>query len=176
MNISPPPPNYRASYGPGTSKVKPNYSIRNLLSETTCDVNLSQITLFIHSETTMLINNCRIFKIEHRSVIDKTRAAYALIRMWYIRSLVTIKCHLFYIGSTIRNLHDRIREHLTKPTSSAFNHLAACNNSTDNPINVLIVRDADPMNLRLKEAFHISKLKPQINSREECNELKDLLF
>ena len=43
------------------------------------------------------------------------------------------KCHLFYIGSTNRqNLHDKIHEHLTKPTSSAFKHLAACNNSTDN--------------------------------------------
>ena len=90
------------------------------------------------------------------------------------------KCHLFYIGSTIRqNLHDKIHEHLTKPTSSAFEHLAACNNSTDNSTNVLIIgRDAEPGNLRmrLKEAFHIDKVKPQINSREECNELKDLLF
>jgi len=48
---------------------------------------------------------------------------------------------------------------------------------TDNPISVLIItRDIDPINLRLKEAFHINKQKPQINSREESNELKHLLF
>ena len=42
------------------SKVKPNYTIRNSLPGTTCDVNLSQTTLFA---ATMLINNCRVLKI-----------------------------------------------------------------------------------------------------------------
>ena len=41
-------------------KVKPNYTIRNSLPGTTCDINLSQITLFT---ATMLINNCRVFKV-----------------------------------------------------------------------------------------------------------------
>ena len=68
------------------------------------------------------------------------------------------KCHLFYIGSTIRNLHDRIHEHLSKPASSVFKHLAACDNSTDNPINILIIaRDMDSTNLRLKEALYVNK-------------------
>ena len=34
----------------------------------------------------------------------------------------------------------------------------------------------DPVKLRLLEALEIRKLKPEINSREECAELKDLLF
>ena len=42
------------------SKVKPNYTIRNSLPGTTCDVNLSNTTLFA---ATMLINNCRVLKI-----------------------------------------------------------------------------------------------------------------
>ena len=40
--------------------VKPNYAIRNSLPGTTCDVNLSQTTLFT---ATMLINNRRVLKI-----------------------------------------------------------------------------------------------------------------
>ena len=42
------------------SKVKPNYTIRNSLPGSICDINLSQITLFT---ATMLMNNCRVFKI-----------------------------------------------------------------------------------------------------------------
>ena len=34
----------------------------------------------------------------------------------------------------------------------------------------------DPVNLRHLEALKIRKLKPEINSREECAKLKDLLF
>ena len=40
--------------------MKLNYTIRNLLPGTTCDVNLSQTTLFT---ATMLINNCSVLKI-----------------------------------------------------------------------------------------------------------------
>ena len=36
------------------------------------------------------------------------------------------KCHLFYIGSPVRNLPDRVHEHLSKQVSSVFKHLAAC--------------------------------------------------
>ena len=46
----------------------------------------------------------------------------------------------------------------------------------ENRISVKIVaRETDPVNLRLKEAFYIRKQKPEINSREECSELTDLL-
>ena len=47
----------------------------------------------------------------------------------------------------------------------------------ENRISVKIVtRETDPVNLRLKEAFYIREQKPEINSREECSELSDLLF
>ena len=40
----------------------------------------------------------------------------------------------------------------------------------------IVARETDPVNLRLKEAFCIRKQKPEIDSREECSELTDLLF
>ena len=50
--------------------------------------------------------------------------------------------------------------------------------SSDN-INIkteIITRDKDPVNLRLREAYHICNKQPYINSCEECSELADLLF
>ena len=74
-------------------------------------------------------------------------------------------------------MHDRIKEHLTKPASSVFKYLTSCDNNTRTAISLkIIATDSDPINLRLKEAFYIEKEKPQISSREECNELSDLLF
>ena len=77
----------------------------------------------------------------------------------------------------MRNIHDRIKEHLTKPASSVFKHLVSCNNNISPVISMKIVaRDTDPVNLCLKEALYVKKERPQINSREECNELSNLLF
>ena len=84
------------------------------------------------------------------------------------------QCHDNYIGSTIRNLHDRVKEHLTQTcTSSVFNHLNACqrNNSDLNITAEVITSDPDAVNLRLQEAIYIRKHKPQVNSREEYSEL-----
>ncbi len=86
------------------------------------------------------------------------------------------KCKEIYIGSTIRKLHDRIKEHLNTNKSSVYKHLTACKSSYQNIQVKIITRDNDNVNLRLKEAFHIRKEKPKINSREEYAELADLLL
>ena len=65
----------------------------------------------------------------------------------------------------MKNIHDRIKEHLTKPASSVFKHLISCDSSIRNAISVkIIAKDTDPVKLRLKIALHIKKEKPQINS------------
>ena len=84
---------------------------------------------------------------------------------------------LHSFGSTIRFLHDRIKEHLSQLASSVFKHLNNCQNNVKDAINMTIIaKDTDPVNLRLKEAVYIKKEKPQLNSREERNEVTDLLF
>ena len=85
-----------------------------------------------------------------------------------------LTCNHFYIGSSIRPLHTRIKEHLTQATSSVFQHLNRCNGSTFTT--EVLAQDKDPANLRLKEAMLIKQLRPSINSREEQDELADFLF
>lgn len=83
-----------------------------------------------------------------------------------------------YIGSTTPFIHDRVRELLNNDNSSVKKHILTCyrtinNESIDAKI---ILHENDPVNLRLFEAFYIRKYKPELNSREECIELRDLLF
>ena len=88
-------------------------------------------------------------------------------------------CHLIYIGRTIRNLHDRVKEHVTRPASSIYKHFAAhhkIDNINDGITVTIIAKERDPVNLRLKEAYYIRKLRPEINNREERSELTELLF
>ena len=83
-------------------------------------------------------------------------------------------CNQHYIGSTIRFIHDRVREHLNNDNSSVKKHLSQCQNKG---IEIKsIVLENNPVNLRLLEAFYIQKYKPTMNSREECSEFADLLF
>ena len=88
---------------------------------------------------------------------------------------VTCKqCQSSYIGSTIRHLHDRIKEHFNDPKSSVFSHFSTC--SDRNIVVNIIARSRDTVNLRLLEAIYIKSKNPSINSRDEHKELRDLLF
>ena len=86
------------------------------------------------------------------------------------------QCHKTYIGSTIRKLHDRIKEHMDKSESSVFRHLSETHNGSNDISTTIIARDNDVVLLRLNEAYFIRKEKPQLNSREESSELADLMF
>ena len=87
-------------------------------------------------------------------------------------------CKKLHIESTTRFVHDRVREHLNNDNSSVKKHILTCQRTINNQsIDVkIIVQENDPVNLRLFEAFCIRKCKPELNSREECIELRDLLF
>ena len=80
------------------------------------------------------------------------------------------KCEQSYIGSTIRLLHDRIKEHFTSDTSSVYKHLQQCQTSPNTLSVKVIGRNSDPVNLRLLEAALIRNRKPKINSRDERSE------
>jgi hypothetical protein len=88
-------------------------------------------------------------------------------------------CSATYIGSTVRQLHTRVLEHLTINTSSVFKHLRACGESIHGRAGVkasVLAKDRDPINLRIKEAIMIKNRKPMINSKEEMNELASLIM
>ena len=82
-------------------------------------------------------------------------------------------CQQFYIGSTCRHLHIRIKEHYTTNKSSIFQHRTQCKSTFTTKI---IANDHDATNLRLREALLIKKLKPKINSRVEMEQFRDFLF
>ena len=83
-------------------------------------------------------------------------------------------CHQYYIGSTIRALHLRMKEHLHSEQSSVFQHQKQCKSSSFSC--EILATAEDQANLRLKEALLIKKMKPTINSRFECSELNEFLF
>lgn len=49
-----------------------------------------------------------------------------------IYQLTCKACGKFYIGSTTRFLHDRVKEHLTNDNSSVKKHLITCQHNTQN--------------------------------------------
>ena len=107
--------------------------------------------------TTHTLANC---PIRDPNIYQKTYTIYRLI---------CLKCHNFYIGSTIRPLHIRIREHLNTRASSFHKYLIKCKN---NDYNFSITIEAIVRNvgyLRIKDALLISKLHLQINSKLELN-------
>ena len=84
------------------------------------------------------------------------------------------KCQQYYIGSTARKLHTRITEHINHSDSSIYKHLHQCDNSK---ISVDILdKDHDIVNLRFREAMIIDILHPSINSKDECNDYRHLIF
>ena len=86
-----------------------------------------------------------------------------------IYRLICLKCHNFYIGSTIRPLHIRIKEHLNIRTSSFHKHLIKCKNNDINFSNDIEAILRNVGKLRIKGASLIVKLHPQFTSRLELN-------
>ena len=101
----------------------------------------------------------------HSTQLPNKRSKYVPKNLHY--RLICLKFHNFYIGSTIRALHIRIKEHLNTRASSFNKHLFKFENN-DNNYSIKIepiVRHVG--HLRIKETLLIAKLLPQINSRLE---------
>jgi hypothetical protein len=75
-------------------------------------------------------------------------------------------CQQRYIGSTIRHLHQRMKEHLTSDKSSVKRHLATCSTTAGITVKILS-HDNDEKNLRLREGILIMDLVPELNAKEE---------
>lgn len=83
-----------------------------------------------------------------------------------IYRITCVKCQGTYIGSSIRRLHDRIKEHLNISRSSVYKYFSACQNANKGTHVNILTTHKNTINLRLKEAYHIRKEKPTINSCE----------
>ncbi len=111
---------------------------------------------------TCQLNNC---PVNNRSLCNERHVVY---------QLQCSSCYQTYIGSTIRPLHLRVKEHCTRRESSVYQHLRQC--TSGNISTKVLTKDSDKTNLRIKEAIYIRNLCPLLNSREERDELRDFIF
>jgi hypothetical protein len=86
-------------------------------------------------------------------------------RKGVVYSILCRTCSSVYIGSTIRPLHQRVKEHIRGVQSAVHQHLLDCSNG--NIMVEVLAHDTDPKNLRIKEAILISERNPSINRKEE---------
>ena len=86
-------------------------------------------------------------------------------------------CHQSYIGSTIRPLHIRIREHLEQSKSSVYKHLTSCQHHSPSRISTsILAHHREPINLRFMESILIKQHQPEINSKTDFHSLDSLLL
>ena len=78
-----------------------------------------------------------------------------------VYKMVCTKCNKFYIGSTRRTLHQRLKEHVTIKSSLVYQH--PCKTKWDTSI---LYRTNHVQKLRFMEAIFIKDLKPQVNGKE----------
>ena len=78
-------------------------------------------------------------------------------------------CNVCYVGETSRHLTTRIKEHLSKDKAShIYKHLEGSNDCRDKCNDTcfsILDRSGTSYGLKLKEAIHISLLKPELNKQ-----------
>ena len=90
----------------------------------------------------------------------------------FLKSSVVYKftcagCGSRYVGETSRHLSTRIKEHLASDKNShIFKHLSKnpnCKNHVSQNCFEIIDSDKSYMKLKIKEGFHITRQKPELN-------------
>jgi hypothetical protein len=81
------------------------------------------------------------------------------------------KCNEFYIGSTKKHLHLRIREHIKMKESNLFQHKMTCKSGWTI---VVLSRNGNVTEMRMKEAILIQQQHPTINKKENLFSLSYL--
>ena len=98
---------------------------------------------------------------------------------------VTCKlCFQFYIGETYREAHDRFSEHRraanspsTYPDEALADHYNNFHSKSkaDLSFEILETRLSGTVRRKIREAYYIYNLKPEINNKEECKLLERYL-
>ena len=123
-------------------------SLRGILNRNTNKNNCNIKDCLIRDENICFVKNC-VYKIN-------------------------CSCGDFYIGSTARDLHIRIKEHLYKNTSLT-NHLKICKKTREDIEVKVLSRHKDIINARINEAMMIHRTNPKINNKHELIDYKNIL-
>ena len=93
------------------------------------------------------------------------------LKSFVVYKFVCAGCQSCYIGETKHHLPTRINERLvTDKKSHIFKHLSensTCKNLCDGNCFTIIDSGSSPFRLKLKEALHITWLKPNLNKQKE---------
>jgi hypothetical protein len=90
--------------------------------------------------------------------------------------LTCMPCGQRYVGSTIRALHERIREHTFSGRGSMIHgHLLTCGRGTARAQVEIVAHERDEVNTRLREAIVIKRLRPQLNTQEDSDLISHIL-
>jgi hypothetical protein len=154
-----------------------NESFYNSMRSIFVKINKKFNTNFIPYSQPRSLKSILNFKILHdlpkqkcvlkNCVINNIEKCY---KSMIVYSLYCNHCGNTYIGSTIRALHIRIREHIIfQKTSSVYQHVRSCHADISIEVDVLAQADCEKQ-LRSIEAGFIKKLKPEINNKEENND------
>ena len=91
------------------------------------------------------------------------------IKSYVIYKYVCANCNICYIGETTKQFFVRTNEHLHMDKNSAiYRHLnqnATCKALCDHESFTIIDRAPTDYQLRIKEAFYIQKLQPELNKQ-----------
>ena len=99
------------------------------------------------------------------STKDKIPSA---LKSFVVYRFICSNCQVSYVGETCRHLQERIDEHFKSKFSHIFKHLSenpACKQTCDKSCFQVIDSDNSAFRLKIKEAMHISWLKPELNKQ-----------
>ena len=104
-----------------------------------------------------------------------TKEAGACFTKNCVYEVTCLPCGRRYVGSTVRPIHERIREHTTSGRGSCIHeHLTACGGGMARVSVKIVAREKDAINTRIREAIIIKKNSPDLNTQED-SELVDLV-
>ena len=128
----------------------------------------------------LVCNNDECF-ICPKFVIDKHHCTI----MGAVYKVICNMCGKFYVGETSRTLHERLSEHrryANNPTCRSYKdeclakHYASCHPGIKADLSFDVLdREMSTVRRKVKEAFYINKMKPDLNDKEECRTVERFL-
>ena len=144
-------------------------------------VTLKELLCSSRPQDKLVCNNDECF-ICPNFVTDKHRCTI----MGAVYKVICNICGEYYVGETSRTLHERLSEHrryANNPTSKSYKeeclakHYAACHPGIKADLSFDVLdREMSTVRRKVKEAFYINKMKPDLNDKEECRAVERFLI
>lgn len=155
-----------------------NSEVRNMFKKENINIRISHRSYTLRNKLAKSTNTRNIICTKNDCYLKNNLC----LRKNIVYEIKCNKCNNCYIGSTIRELHIRVSEHLKSSSSSIYKHLISCNNIYNKQINEhpfevkILACENDPINLRIKESLLIRKHRPLINAKEEQCQFNSFIF